>query len=115
MKESDLNDERAFAEQWDAVVENYPLVAIRYAELLCTVCDELRNQQVFRKQIIDITKICDENSKIQIVKELHNVICNGDGPEEYTGPEPRKRCGQILRDESKIKDYIECVLSGGRR
>jgi len=99
-------DEKAFAEQWNAVTKEYPLVAIRYLELLRAVMNEWYRRNDFFVGALSRAKVCEEGSPIRATKAFCDKVFTRQEDGEDFPPPP---CPPPRNDED-IPRYLDCLL-----
>ena len=84
--------------------KKYPLVAIRYLELLNDVSDEWHRRTTFFESVFSKAKLCDPESPIRATKEFCDMVINREDDNDFPPP-PCKPA----RNEGDIERYIECL------
>ena len=99
-EETILNDKKAFAEQWKIVKKKYPLVAIRYLELINLILDGRYRVASFDKSFYENIDGCDPESPIRLPDEFCDSIPSLDPPPRHCTP---------ARDYADLDRYLKCL------
>lgn len=108
MRKSKFEDEKEFAEQWKVVMEKYPLVAMRFLELLNFVGDEWHRINNSFSAMFNGINLCDPDSPIQPTKEFCERLGDNDGRWPFPGHADSPECDR--KEYSTVGGYNDCMF-----
>ena len=103
-------DEKAFAEQWKVVEEKYPLVAIRYLELINFPFDEWHHINSSFSAMSKGLSVCDPDSPIRATADYcERISYDPDAPIPFPNARPEKCKGASDGSQAEFERYIKCL------